>query len=143
MPADLVGLLPAGRFSHTCDLVELDALAGKRCLILGGRQSAFEWAALLTEAGTAAVHVSHRHPSPVFTFSDWDWTTPLVEHMIGDPGWYRNLPEDERRAVDGRMWGEGRLKLEPWLEPRISNDRVHLWPSTQLAGATEQPDRSG
>ena len=42
LPPDLVGILPRGRFSHTCDLVAFDALTGKRCLIIGGRQSAFE-----------------------------------------------------------------------------------------------------
>ena len=96
LPADLVGLLPAGRFSHTCDLVELDALAGKRCLILGGRQSAFEWAALLREAGAATVHVAHRHPSPAFAAADWSWVNPIVDGIAQDPGWFRRLPEPEQ-----------------------------------------------
>ena len=41
-PQDLVEGLPAGRFSHTCDLVDFRPLKGKRCLILGGRHSAYE-----------------------------------------------------------------------------------------------------
>ena len=39
--------LPPGCYEHTCRAVDLAALAGQRCLIVGGRQSAFEWAALL------------------------------------------------------------------------------------------------
>src|SRR5262249_44860236 len=33
-----------------------------------------------------------------------------------------------------RFWEEGRLKLEPWLAPRIA--RAHLWPRTELSGAS-------
>src|SRR3954464_14634616 len=35
------------RWSHTSRLVQLDELRGKRCLVIGGSQSAFEWGALL------------------------------------------------------------------------------------------------
>jgi cation diffusion facilitator CzcD-associated flavoprotein CzcO len=63
LPAEVVQHVPPGRISHTCDLVSFAELHGKRCLILGGRQSAFEWAALIHEAGAAAVHVCHRHAS--------------------------------------------------------------------------------
>ena len=66
VPDDLAALLPAGRFVHSCELVDFTGLRDKRCLILGGRQGAYEWAALLHEAGAAAVHVSHRHPAPAF-----------------------------------------------------------------------------
>jgi FAD-dependent urate hydroxylase len=50
-PSELSGILPEGRFQHTCDAVQLSAFSGKRVLILGGRQSAFEWTALLNDAG--------------------------------------------------------------------------------------------
>jgi Pyridine nucleotide-disulphide oxidoreductase len=42
LPAEIVRRAPPGRVWHTCDLVNFAALRGKRCLILGGRQSAFE-----------------------------------------------------------------------------------------------------
>ena len=41
-PQALVDRLPEGRFSHTCNLIDFTELKGKRCLIIGGRQSAFE-----------------------------------------------------------------------------------------------------
>jgi FAD-dependent urate hydroxylase len=139
LPADLVALLPEGRFSHTCDLVEFEALRGKRCLILGGRQSAFEWAALLREAGAAAVHLSHRHPSPAFAAADWSWVGLLVDRIAQDPGWFRNLPAQEQASVGQRLWAEGRLKVEPWLAARVQHPTISLWPRTQLVACDPQP----
>ncbi|WP_189091841.1 NAD(P)-binding domain-containing protein [Deinococcus ruber] len=139
-PQALLERLPAGRFSHTCDLVDFNSLAGKRVLILGGRQSAFEWAALLHEAGASAVHVSHRHDSPAFAAADWSWVEPLVEAMVDDPAWFRRLSLQEQQEVSHRLWAEGRLKVEPWLEPRVRRDSVHLWPRTELAASEELKD---
>lgn len=141
-PPDLLGRLPTGRSSHTCDLVDFSALAGKRVLILGGRQSAFEWAALLHEAGASAVHVSHRHDSPAFTTADWSWVGPLVDAMVDDPAWFRSLAPGEQEAVRYRLWAEGRLKVEPWLEARVRRDTVHVWPHTELVTCEEGPDGS-
>ncbi len=141
-PAATVDLLPAGRFAHTCDLVEFAPLQGKRCLILGGRQSAFEWTALLNEAGAAAVHVSHRHASPAFAEADWSWVNPLVDAMVENPGWFRNLSAAEKEGVSHRLWAEGRLKVEPWLESRVMWPSVTLWPKTEVSACAEQADGS-
>ena len=111
--------------------MSFDAFQGKRCLIVGGRQSAFEWAALLHEHGAAAVRVSHRHETPGFRPSDWSWVGPLVEAMVDDPGWFRHLSVQEKQALNQRFWAEGRLKLEPWLKPRIEHDTVQIWPTLQ------------
>ena len=140
LPADVVALLPAGRYEHTCDRVDFAPLHGKRCLILGGRQSAFEWAALLHEAGAAAVHIVHRHASPAFAVADWSWVNPLVENMVENPGWFRQLPQSEKDAVSRRLWAEGRLKVEPWLEQRVMVDGVTVWPETAVARTEESAD---
>ena len=139
LPLELVERLPAGRFSHTCDLVHLEALRGRRCLILGGRQSAFEWAALLHEAGAAAVHVSHRHDSPAFKAADWSWVNPLMDVIVDNPAWFRRLSPEEKDAVNHRLWAEGRLKVEPWLESRVMKDNVRLWPRTALVSCKALP----
>ena len=139
VPADLVEMLPEGRFSHTCDLVAFDALAGKRCLIVGGRQSAFEWAALLHEAGAAELHLSYRHPSPAFAAADWSWVAPIVDAIAHDPGWFRRLPEHEQAAVVQRLWAEGRLKIEPWLAARVQQPGISLWPCTRLVACDVTP----
>lgn len=139
VPEILANLLPPGRFTHTCDHVDFESLRGKRCLIIGGRQSAFEWAALLHEEGAAAVHVCHRHATPAFVEADWSWVNPLVDAMVDNPGWYRNLSEAEKEAVGHRLWAEGRLKVEPWLGPRVRQETVTLWPNTQVAACDLLP----
>ncbi len=140
VPEDLAVLLPAGRYQHTCDAVELPRYRGKRVLIIGGRQSAFEWAALLHEAGAAGVDLAYRHETPAFTESDWSWVTPLVERMAEEPGWFRSLSAEEQEELRHRFWIEGRAKLEPWLQPRLAHETIRLRPRTQLAAAEVRED---
>jgi Predicted flavoprotein involved in K+ transport len=139
LPSDLVRLLPEGRYSHTCDRVDFKEVRGKRCLIIGGRQSAFEWAALMNEAGADEIHLCYRHDSPAFAAADWSWIDPLIDATEKNPGWFRNLFQQEKDAIKSRLWAEGRLKVEPWLEARISNGRVKLWPKTRVERCCELP----
>lgn len=138
VPSDLRARLPEGRFSHTCDFVDFEAAKGKQYLIVGGRQSAFEWAALLLESGAGAVHISHRHDSPAFAVSDWSWVNPLVDRIAEDPNWFRQLSQEEKDALEKRLWAEGRLKVEPWLEARLNDDRVRIWPRTELEATSAE-----
>jgi len=140
LPAEIARRVPTGRLSHTCDFVDFELLRGKRCLIIGGRQSAFEWAALIGEAGADEVHICHRHGSPEFKTSDWSWVGPLVEMTTEDPAWFRRLPPGRQQEMHRRLWAEGRLKVEPWLEPRVVNDTVKLWPRSQLVTCIQRPD---
>jgi len=126
LPADLTAKLPKGRYTHTSATVNFEPLAGRRCLIIGGRQSAFEWTALMAEAGVAQLHVSYRHETPQFAPSDWDWVDPLMDKTLVVRGWFRQLPKAEREGIERHFWEEGRLKLEPWLAPRISKENVKL-----------------
>lgn len=136
IPEDLKAKLPACSFEHTCEYVDFSDAANQRYLIIGGRQSAFEWAALLLEAGAAEVHLSHRHASPAFAVADWTWIKPLVDGMVADPNWFRRLSQKEKDEIGHRMWAEGRLKLEPWLEPRLRSQRLKLWPNTEVVKCT-------
>ena len=77
--------VPEGRRSHTVERVTFDDVAGARCLVVGGRQSAYEWAALLCEHDAAAVHVVHRHPVPRFAAADWSFVDAYGRHD-GHPG---------------------------------------------------------
>lgn len=139
-PAALTEMIPASRLSHTCDAVDPAASAGQRCLIVGGRQSAFEWAALLQEAGASAVHLTYRHDTPSFAASDWSWVPAVVARFAEDPGWYRRIGAAERDGYNRRLWAEGRLKVEPWLTPRLASPVVHTWPRTEVASVAERPD---
>src|SRR4029078_1871496 len=40
-PPALTALIPPARLAHTCDCVDPSSMRGRRCLIVGGRQSAF------------------------------------------------------------------------------------------------------
>jgi cation diffusion facilitator CzcD-associated flavoprotein CzcO len=138
VPIELESKLPAGRFQHTCQFVNFSEAKNKRYLIIGGRQSAFEWAALLLEAGASAVCLCHRHASPAFAVADWSWVNPLVDNMVEHPGWFRQLSQIEKDDLSHRMWAEGRLKVEPWLEARLKDDRVQVWSHTELVKCTQQ-----
>jgi cation diffusion facilitator CzcD-associated flavoprotein CzcO len=137
VPADLTAILPSGRYSHTCDTVRFEEFAGKCVVIVGGRQSAFEWAALLREAGTTDVHIVHRQDAPAFAEADWSWVSPMVDQGFDDPGWYRRLSLAQQEEIGKRLYAEGRLKVEPWLESRVMRDGIRQWPNTQVVECLE------
>jgi cation diffusion facilitator CzcD-associated flavoprotein CzcO len=118
---------------HTVDLIDLSDLAGRQVAIIGGRQSAYEWAALAGDHGAARVDVVHRHETPRFERSDWSFVDPLVELTRTEKGWWRALPQSEREEIARRFWEVGRLALEDWLAPRL--DQVHTHAGTEVVGA--------
>jgi cation diffusion facilitator CzcD-associated flavoprotein CzcO len=132
VPEEISASLPVDRVAHTARLVDFRTLAGKRCLIVGGRQSAFEWAALIAEAGAESVDLVFRHDMPKFVTSDWSFTDALIESTLRVPGWFRHLDSTEREDVEKRFWGAGRLQLEPWLWPRVNKKNIRLWPNSSV-----------
>jgi cation diffusion facilitator CzcD-associated flavoprotein CzcO len=126
--------LPGPMAAHTCELTRLEPLAGSRCLIVGGRQSAYEWAALLGDLG-ATVDIVHRHDVPSFEPSDWTFVDPFMDSTRRVRGWWRRLPDADREAISRRFWAEGRLKLEPWLTPRLAKPGIRRWPGTEVVEA--------
>jgi FAD-dependent urate hydroxylase len=106
------GSVPAERAAHTCDLVRFGDLSGARVLIVGGRQSAYEWAALLVEHGAARIDLVHRHDVPRFERVSWSFVDPYLESTM-----------------------VGRLTLEYWLTPRLASQAIHRWPGTEVVRA--------
>ncbi len=137
VPEVYTSLFPRERLTHTCDLVDFASLKGKRVLIIGGRQSAFEWAALIHAHGASTVCLSYRHSTPAFQPADWSWVNPLVDSSATNPGWFRRLSAEEQAQVNRRMWAEGRLKLEPWLAPRVAKETVQLFPESRVIACRE------
>jgi cation diffusion facilitator CzcD-associated flavoprotein CzcO len=113
-------LVPADRRGHTSELVAFDALAGARVAIIGGRQSAYEWAALLCDHGAEHVDVVHRHPTPAFARLSWTFVDAYMEQTVAHRGWWRGLPGEEQQAIAAEFWRVGRLTLEPWLVRRLT-----------------------
>src|SRR4051794_37421522 len=111
--------VPADRRAHTSELVSFDELAGARVVVVGGRQSAYEWAALLADHGAERVDVVHRHPTPTFARVSWAFVDPHIEQTLAHRGWWRLLPVAEQQAIAAQFWEVGRLTLEHWLVPRM------------------------
>ncbi len=132
--------LPPGLAAHTCDLVRFDDMAGARVLVIGGRQSAYEWAALSREHGAARIDIVHRHDIPRFERVSWKFVDAHVEQTLAVRGYWRNLPKSEQDAVARRFWEVGRLTLEYWLTPRLAWDGIHRWPGTEVVEVTPVGD---
>ena len=123
---------------HSCEYVRFEDAVGARVLVLGGRQSAYEWAALLGEAGAERVDIVHRHAVPRFERVDWGFVEPCLDQTAARPGWWRHLPSHERQAIARRFWEVGRLSLEWWLIPRLTGDRFHRWPEASVVGVAQR-----
>jgi FAD-dependent urate hydroxylase len=132
--------LPPERAAHTCDLVRFDDLAGRRVLIIGGRQSAYEWAALAREAGAERIDLVHRHDVPRFERVSWSFVDRHVEDTLQTPGWWRHLPAARQQAITRRFWEVGRLTLEYWLTPRLQGPSVRRRPGTEVVEAVSAGD---
>ena len=85
-------LVPADLRSHTCDLISFDDLAGARVAVIGGRQSAYEWAALLCDHRAEQVAVIHRHPTPAFARSNWAFVDIYIDQTLGHAGLVAQTP---------------------------------------------------
>lgn len=128
--------LPPQRSSHTCNLIRFKQFAGARVLIVGGRQSAYEWAALISEARAERIDIVHRHPVPVFDRVSWKFVDAYIEETLRTPGWWRKLPKRDRQAIERRFWEVGRLTLEWWLVPRLARSGcIRRWPGVEVVEA--------
>ncbi len=129
-------MLPTGCYAHSADCADLEQMTGKRVLIIGGRQSAFEWAGLSARYA-AAVDLVYRHETPIFKLSDWSWVEPFIARIAQQPGWFRQLPEEEKAAINRRFWQEGRGELEAWLQPGLASDNVHCHANSTVIGCDQ------
>jgi FAD-dependent urate hydroxylase len=123
--------------AHTVDVVDFEDLRGARVLIVGGRQSAYEWAALIGEHGAERIDIVHRHDVPLFEHVSWKFVDDYVDTMLAVPGWWRSLPHAERERIALQFWEVGRLTLEWWLIPRLAGDQFHRWPGTSVTDIRE------
>ncbi|HEX4427799.1 MAG TPA: NAD(P)-binding domain-containing protein [Frankiaceae bacterium] len=129
-------VLPEQRRAHTADLVTFEQLRGARCLIIGGRQSAYEWAALLCDHGAERIDIVHRHDVPRFAAADWSFVDGYIAETLRTRGWWRSLPAADRESINRRFWEVGRLTLEPWIPPRLDT-RVRQYPGAEVTRAED------
>jgi len=139
IPTELAAIFPEERCIHSADSGSFSQFANRRCLVVGGRQSAFETAALLASQAVS-VDLVYRHACPEFVRSDWTWTDEYMERTLTQPGWWRECPADEKRAINERFWHDGRLQLEDWLEETVNHNRISHYPNTTIVGCVAQED---
>lgn len=131
IPKNLSAIIPEGRYSHSSDYGDFNQFNNKSVLIIGGRQSAFETAALIAEEGASA-HVVCRHPTPTFTHCDFSFMHEFIANIEANPTWYKNLGVYEKQQWNNKAFEEGRLKLEYWLEPRLKTGNVQISDNANL-----------
>ncbi|VFN03240.1 MAG: Pyridine nucleotide-disulphide oxidoreductase [Candidatus Kentron sp. G] len=78
--------------------------------------------------------------TPAFAKADLSWIDSYIDKATDAPGWFHRLSEAEKDEINHQWWRESRLKVEPWLADRVLRPGVTLWPNTELAACTEQPD---
>ncbi|MBS2024861.1 MAG: NAD(P)/FAD-dependent oxidoreductase [Deltaproteobacteria bacterium] len=134
---DFAAGLPAGTVSHCSELTEPRRFAGRRVIVLGGGQSATEYAALLHEAGAEVDLIARR--SIDWLGEDRSGRRTLLERLrapgasIG-PGWtnwaldhapylYQRLPRSRR---DRALRNYCQATAAHWLRERVLGKvRVH------------------
>lgn len=141
-PREVIEKLPPGSYMHTCDTVDFEFYRGKRVLIVGGRQSAFEWAALIHEKGAQEVHLTHRHATPRFEEPNWDWVQPMVRRTLDDHGWWRRLTTADQEKIRHDFWAVGRLMLEAWLDARVHQPNILIHEKTNILGVNARADKT-
>ena len=118
--------------------------AGARVAVIGGRQSAYEWAALLCDHGAARVDVVHRHDTPAFERVSWAFVDAYVEQTVAAAWLVAGAVRGARQAIALEFWRVGRLTLEPWLAPRLAPDVVTSRPRTRSTPSrSSMPVRCG
>lgn len=134
--------LPPGTAVHTCHLTDFERLRDHRVLIIGGRQSAYEWAALAADHGAARIDLVHRHATPRFAKVSWQFVDGYIDQTLAVKGWWRRLPLERQQAIGREFWAAGRLTLEAWLAPRLPADRVASHPETSVVAVAAKGPHS-
>lgn len=128
--------------AHTADVVSFGEMRDARVLIVGGRQSAYEWAALAGDHGAARVDIVHRHEVPRFGRVSWKFVDEHIESTLRIHGWWRSLSPADQMVIDRQFWEVGRLSLEWWLAPRLAGERFVRWPGTHVVEVARQRDET-
>ncbi|HEV8586853.1 MAG TPA: FAD-dependent oxidoreductase [Methylomirabilota bacterium] len=148
-PAAWDGLPPA-RVSHSIQHADFARFAGQRVIVVGGGQSAVEYAALLADAGAQA-HLVSRRPIE-WLGHDRTYERSLVERVLAPtagiaPGWLNlaleRLPYLFYRAPewvkDERLRTYYTATASGWLRDRVAG-RVTLHEGRQVLGVAEAGD---
>ncbi len=144
---DFASHLPPTLVSHTQQHADFSSFKGKNIVVVGSGQSAFEAAALLSEA-EAKVELIARGPIIWINRRLYRYTGPLkrlfyppsdvgpvgITWIVAFPLLFRHFPDKARIAMDTRSV---RPSVAPWIRPRVEG-RFSITPETSIVSATEQ-----
>lgn len=136
IPQDLAAMIPEKYAVHSAHCADLTPYAGKRVLIVGGRQAGLEWSALLAEA-SAVVDTVYRHETPAFKTPDWEILKKIVAGTLEDPAWFKHLEESEREEIVAYVRPAAKRQVEPWLADRVMRPEITLHPHTSIEQLSE------
>jgi thioredoxin reductase len=139
--------LPAELASHTQNCADLARYKERHVVVVGGGQSALEYAALLHEAGADVEliargpvlwhnHTLYAHTGPArhIFYPPGDVGPPGINWLVAFPKIFRHFPDKVKYPVHRRSVRPGGAK---WLRPRIEG-RIQLTTGTHIVRATEQ-----
>lgn len=144
---DFAKNLPSTLVSHSQDHSDFLAFQGKKVVVVGRGQSAFESAALLCEAG-AEVELIGRGPivwidRRLYRYTGFakrifyppsDIGPAGISWLVAFPQVFRRISDQRRTSIDLRCV---RPAVAPWLRSRVEG-RFTTTPNTSIVEATEQ-----
>ena len=108
--------LPADRYSHVYDEVDLEALKGKRVIVIGAGASGFDNAGSALERGAAEVHMLVRRPHiPRLSIIRWtDWSGFLNTYAdLDDTQKWLMMQEVQRNPAPPPIRAINRVEKQP------------------------------
>ncbi len=142
LPRRLAKIFNPERIAHTSRFSDVASLKGKRCLIIGNRRSAFEWAALLHDSEVAGVHISINQSGPQIEKSDWSWINEWLDHSHLKIPTFRALSVVQKEEINNRIWLESMGKVEPCVKRRMKDHATWVWPRSRIVRCLVHPDNS-
>ena len=128
VPDYIANKLPTKFLRHSSQINNFTEYKNKSVLIVGGRQSAFEWAALSSEAGADQVHLVYRHNTPKFKNSELiEWVEILksIESLPTLCEIFSKCDQSIQEDIKAKFFSLGRAHIEGWLEDRINKKNIY------------------
>lgn len=152
---DIFAGLDGGRVTHTSEHRDFNGFEGRRVLVVGAGQSAFEAAVFLNETG-ADTEVLVRRPTTRYLhgeglneagglmadllYPEWAVGPPGINLLMGRPGVYRCLP---RRLAEPMAYRAIRPAVSVHLQPRLEGVTITTGKSPVSAEVTDSDVRVG
>jgi FAD-dependent urate hydroxylase len=140
VPQELQTTFPSGRLEHSCNFARQQGQGGNGVSLsaVGRAHSSGRLGCMRPALHPSTSCIGTRVPKVrAVRLEVGDGTTA---GLARDPTWYRSLSQPEKDNIAARMWGEGRLKVEPWLAVRVRQDSIRIRPDRDVVSVQELED---